>query len=71
LLDAKHICEKRDNRNAGAVQLAKKKLTKQQVRGLKALALAEQRFEPLELAARIKFEVADQLVAMGLAETGD
>jgi hypothetical protein len=47
------------------------KLTKQQSRGLKALSLAERRFEPLELAARLKFEVADQLVALGLAETGE
>lgn len=46
------------------------KLTKPLVRGLKNLAQAENEFVPIELRGATSSDVADQLVALGLAERG-
>jgi hypothetical protein len=45
-------------------------LTKSQSRVLTTLSTAEDRFEPLALRSHVSEEVADELVALGLAERG-
>jgi hypothetical protein len=50
--------------------LTDKRFTKQQIKGLKSLSLAEHRLEPLQLSSRLTQETADELVALGLAEVG-
>lgn len=45
-------------------------LTKPQTRALKTLSIAEDRFEPLALRSHVSQEVADELVALGLVESG-
>ena len=47
------------------------KLTKPLLRGLKDLSSAGNRFQPVELRASTTSAVAEELVAMGLAERGD
>ena len=44
--------------------------TSQQTRVLKALSIGEDRFEPLALRSHVSQQVADELVAHGLAERG-
>ncbi len=53
------------------MNLMAEKLTKPLWRGLKVLSLAHDRLEPIELWASVSSEVADNLVAMGLAERGE
>jgi hypothetical protein len=46
------------------------KLTKKQLRGIKALSIAEQRFLPVKVM-NTNSEIVDQLITMGLAESGN